>query len=367
MFTNLFAKKPRSQAARIMPANVEFHVAPKETLLQAALNQGIAFPHDCRAGGCGTCKCRLLKGTVKELTDKSYLLSAEELRDNYVLACQSIPRSDVEVDVELRDASTLASPQRSTARITRMDRLTHDIVHLTVDLEQGLAFTPGQYCELTARAGSAAGVTRRYSFANVPEASGTSRRAEFFIRKVPGGRFTEWLFEEASSGDVLEVTGPFGDFMLRESSAPMLCIAGGSGLAPVLSMLQGMFPEMSDYTLDNEIYVIKDNGIVIGYAYIATGKGYAGNIDILIGLEDAETVKGISIVKHSESPGLGARIVEDAYKNQYNDLKITDSDMTFNGGNIDSITGATISSRAVADAVRVTALEKVREIFEGGD
>jgi len=239
MFASLFGKKPSSHAVRITPANLELRTGPKETLLQAALNQGIAFPHDCRAGGCGTCKCRLVKGKVKELTDKSYLLSAEELRDNYVLACQSIPQSDVEVEVELRDASTLAPAQRSTGRITRMVPLTHDIVHLTLELEHGLAFTPGQYCELAAREGSAAGVTRRYSFANAPDASGTSRRVEFFIRKVPDGRFTEWLFKDAKPGDALDVTAPYGDFMLRESSSPILCIAGGSGLAPVLSMLQG--------------------------------------------------------------------------------------------------------------------------------
>ena len=125
MFASLFGKKPASpHAVRIAPANVEFRAQPKETLLQAALNQGIAFPHDCRAGGCGTCKCRLVKGKVKELTDKSYLLSAEELRDNYVLACQSIPQSDVEIEGELRDAATLTPAQQSTAHITRMVPLT---------------------------------------------------------------------------------------------------------------------------------------------------------------------------------------------------------------------------------------------------
>ena len=87
--------------------------------------------------------------------------------------------------------------------------------------------------------GSAASATRSYSFANVPEANGTSRNVEFFIRKVPGGRFTQWLFGEAKAGDSMNVSGPFGDFVLRDSPAPILCIAGGSGLAPVMSMLQG--------------------------------------------------------------------------------------------------------------------------------
>ncbi len=239
MLSSLFGKKPASYGARLAPANVELRVGSKETLLQAALNQGIAFPHDCRAGGCGACKCRLVKGKVRELTDKSYILSAEELRDNYVLACQSIPQSDVEIDVQLRDASTLVQTHQSPARITRLVPLTHDILHVALTLDHALPFTPGQYCELSPREGSAAGVTRSYSFANVPDANGTSRNAEFFIRKVAAGRFTEWLFTEAKVGDTLDVNAPFGEFVLQESSAPMLCMAGGSGLAPVLSLLQG--------------------------------------------------------------------------------------------------------------------------------
>jgi NAD(P)H-flavin reductase/ferredoxin len=239
MLASLFSKKPASYGARIAPANVELRVGSKETLLQAALNQGLVFPHDCRAGGCGACKCRLVKGRVRELTDKSYILSAEELRDNYVLACQSIPQSDIEVDVELCDAGTSLPTRRSPGRIARMAPLTHDILQVTLTLDHALPFTPGQYCELSPQQGSAAGVTRSYSFANVPDANGTSRNVEFFIRKVPGGRFTEWLFNQARVGDSLDANSPYGEFVLRESAAPMLCIAGGSGLAPVLSLLQG--------------------------------------------------------------------------------------------------------------------------------
>ena len=136
----------------------------------------------------------------------------------------------------------------------------------------------------------------------------------------------------------------------------------------VMDMLSEMFPDMSRYDLVDEIYVVYNDTTVIGYAYIAEGKGYGGYIDILVGLEDENTIKGINIIKHSESPGLGARIVEDEYRNQYVDLDINDSELNFNGGQIDSITGATISSKAVADAVRTSALEKVQELFsKGGD
>lgn len=239
MLSSLFGKKAASHAVLLAPSGAEFTAAPKETLLQAALNQGLAFPHSCRAGGCGSCKCRLVKGKVKELTDKSYLLSAEEIRDNYVLACQSVPQSDVEVEVVLGTAGAMPAASSGVGRIAALLPLTHDILHVHVELEQALSFQPGQYAEVASRAGSAAGVTRRYSFANVPEASGTTSRLEFFVRRVPGGCYTEWLFEEARIGDALDVSAPHGDFVLRESATPMLCIAGGSGLAPLLSMLRG--------------------------------------------------------------------------------------------------------------------------------
>ena len=239
MLSSLFARKPVSHAVRLAPSGETFTAAPKETLLQAALNQGLAFPHSCRAGGCGSCKCRLVKGKVKELTDKSYLLSAEEIRDNYVLACQSIPQSDVEVEVVLGTAGAMPAASSGVGRIAALLPLTHDILHVHVELDRPLSFQPGQYAEVAPREGGASGLTRRYSFANVPEASGTTSRLEFFVRRVPGGRFTDWLFGEAQVGDPLDVSAPRGDFVLRASDAPMLCVAGGSGLAPLLSMLRG--------------------------------------------------------------------------------------------------------------------------------
>lgn len=239
MFTRLFGKKPTDHQVRIAPANVTLRAGARQTVLQAALDQGIAFPNSCRAGGCGSCKCKLVKGKVKELTDKSYILSAEELRDNYILACQSVPQSDIEVDVQLGAAGAAVPVQERSGRIERIVPLTHDIVHLVVALDQPLRFIPGQYVELTAATGAAAGVARSYSFANVPDEEGTTTVVEFFIRKVPGGQFTQWLFGAAQPGDRLDLAGPHGDFMLRESDLPMVCIAGGSGLAPVLSLLQG--------------------------------------------------------------------------------------------------------------------------------
>jgi electron transport complex protein RnfG len=132
----------------------------------------------------------------------------------------------------------------------------------------------------------------------------------------------------------------------------------------IVDMLNEMYPEMSRYTFENDIYTVFADGTVAGYAYLAEGKGYGGYIDILVGLENETTLRGISIIKHSESPGLGARITEEEYRDQFIGLDIDDAELKYDGGQIDAITGATISSKAVADAVRTTAIEKIKEIFE---
>jgi ferredoxin-NADP reductase/ferredoxin len=228
----------------IEPSKDDVKVQSSESLLQAALKQGLAFPHNCRVGGCGQCKCRLVSGKVKELTDKSYLLSAEELKANYILACQSQPRSDVVVEVELQAGAAAHPLVETNGRVTAMAPLTSDIMHVTMELDQPMSYTAGQYAEINVpiEAGAPAGCTRCYSYACAPQAA-NPRQVDFFIRKVPGGLFTEWLFSQAKVGSTLALYGPRGQFGLRAGTEPMLCIAGGSGLAPVKAMLEQAIAE----------------------------------------------------------------------------------------------------------------------------
>jgi NAD(P)H-flavin reductase/ferredoxin len=240
VFDRWFQRLPDDVGLTILPSGKRLRITPRDTLLQSALAQGLAFPHNCRVGGCGECKCRLVEGKVKELTDKSYLLSAEELRDNYILACQSLPRSDLTIEVRL-NPTALSHPLVSTrARIVRLEPLTHDILRVSLQLDQALAYTAGQYAEIRipAAAGAQAGAPRSYSFAGAPGREGARSQVEFFIRKVAAGAFTEWLFKHASPGAELELQGPYGDFHLRPGPRPILCIAGGSGLAPIKAMLE---------------------------------------------------------------------------------------------------------------------------------
>ncbi len=200
----------------------EITVDRSESLLEAALRQGIDFPNSCRVGGCGTCKCKLQGGRVRELTDSSYVLSAEDLADGMVLACQTRLQSDVDVTVEM--------PARIAGVVMHQERVTHDITRLVIQPSQAIDFKAGQYITL-----SLDSVTRCYSIANAPKAGGP---LEFYIRYAPGGQFTTKVHQQSLVGTTLTLGRPDGDFILRDSMKPLLLVAGGSGLAPLLSILR---------------------------------------------------------------------------------------------------------------------------------
>ncbi len=130
----------------------------------------------------------------------------------------------------------------------------------------------------------------------------------------------------------------------------------------IQSMLKEMFPSMSEYTFEDDIYTIYSDGAGVGYAFLAVGKGYGGDIKILIGLENNMTIKGITIISQSETPGLGSRIAEGSFASKFAGLNVDDVALEQDGGQIDAITGATISSGAVVDAVSTTAMEKVKSL-----
>lgn len=134
----------------------------------------------------------------------------------------------------------------------------------------------------------------------------------------------------------------------------------------IQNFLEEMFPEMSRFEFKNDIYTLYSNGDKIGYAFIAIGKGYGGDINILVGLEDKTTIKEIIIVSQTETPGLGTRITESFFTSQFTGLSIDNVALTKNDGQIDAITGSTISSRAVVEAIRKAAEEKI-ELIEDNE
>lgn len=209
-------------------------VAEGVTILDAALAEGIAYPHGCRSGRCGSCKSRLVSGSAELLEHSRFALSQEEKAQGLILACRAIPTSDASVAWIGGDEEAPSHPRRRlNGRVTTIENATHDIkrVQLAIEGADPLAFAAGQYARLTFPGAP----TRDYSMANAPG----EPTLEFHIRRVPGGAATRRIHALLKPGDPVWVEGPFGSSYLREQHAgPILCIAGGSGLAPVKGIVE---------------------------------------------------------------------------------------------------------------------------------
>ena len=210
-------------------------VNPMETVMDAAYRQKVNLPVDCSDGVCGTCKCHCEQGAF-DLGDEflEEALSDDEVEEGYVLSCQMVPQSDCVVSVPVPSSSCKLTPSEFKADITTLDHLSDTTIRLGLTLPdpKALDFLPGQYINLAMPNGQ----TRSYSFSSAPGAA----EATFLIRNVPGGAMSQHLSDVADVGQQMPFTGPYGSFFLREITRPVLLLAGGTGLAPILSMLEVM-------------------------------------------------------------------------------------------------------------------------------
>jgi toluene monooxygenase electron transfer component len=216
--------------------DASYPCADDDTLLRAGLRAGFGFPYECNAGSCGTCKVELLSGEVESLRPDAPGLSEADSARRRVLACQAQPRADCAIKVRLRpDNVPQHRPARFEATLERTRDLTHDMREFTFRAAADApGFRPGQYA-LFYLPGLA--IPRTYSVSNVDEGRG---EWQFIVRRVPGGVGTVTLFDRVPVGTRLALDGPYGNAFLREeSSRDLVCIAGGSGLAPILSVARG--------------------------------------------------------------------------------------------------------------------------------
>lgn len=210
--------------------------SPTETVAEAAYRSKINIPLDCRDGACGTCKAFCVSG---EYDGGDYIedaLTDEETEEGYCLPCVMIAESDLVLEIASTSevAKTAASSYEGT--VTKIDRHSDTMVSFDVEIpnRDDLAFLPGQYVNIQVPGSDQ---TRSYSFSSGPN----SDKLSFFIKIVDGGLMSTYLKEKAAVGDKLTMTGPFGSFFLRDVQRQALLLAGGSGLAPLLSMLEKMY------------------------------------------------------------------------------------------------------------------------------
>jgi NAD(P)H-flavin reductase/ferredoxin len=213
---------------RIAGSEVHFACEPGQNILDAALKAGIAMPYSCRKGVCGNCAGGVSAGEVQ-------CPPSEAAPAGQHLYCQCMPQGDVEIVPESWHRFDPAARKTFTAKVFRNTLAAPDVSVLQLRLPAGqrAKFKAGQYLQVTLPDGS----RRSYSMANPPHESDT---IQLHIRHVPGGQFTR-IVPGLKSGDTLQVELPFGSFeLLEESAAPMLCIVGGTGFAPVKSLLDDM-------------------------------------------------------------------------------------------------------------------------------
>lgn len=206
-----------------------------QTVADAAYQQQINIPLDCRDGACGTCKALCTNGSYDSGNYLDDALSRAEAAAGYVLPCQMRPRSDLVMLIAGTSGSARTTAATYAGTLTRLEPLSATTVKLGIDIpnRSELGFLPGQYVNIAV---PGTDQVRSYSFCNSPGAT----RLTFLIKLTPGGAMSQYLTHRAAVGDRICFTGPHGCFFLREDDRPLLLLAGGTGLAPILAMLRTM-------------------------------------------------------------------------------------------------------------------------------
>jgi NAD(P)H-flavin reductase/ferredoxin len=218
----------------VEPLGAEITCRADQTVLDACLREGIWLPHACTHGTCGTCKAEVLDGEV-DLGDASpYALLDSERADGCALICVAKPRSDltIEGEVELEDGVDVHPVRDFQGVIAALEDVAPGVRRVIIELQTPMAFNPGQYMLLDIPGGG----QRPYSIASTPA---TPSRLELHIKRTPGGAATDgWVFASLQAGDAVSLSGPYGRFSFRPArTQPILMLGGGTGLAPLKSMI----------------------------------------------------------------------------------------------------------------------------------
>lgn len=214
----------------VQPLNRVIRVEAGANLLQALQAAQVPMSYSCMAGRCGTCRCRIVDGEVLDV-------GREQQRpldggDDFVLACQTWLTQACTIEIPEPDEVVVHPARIVKATVSAIEDMTHDIKRLVLKPAKPIEFSPGQYVQLQFTPQH----VRPYSMAGL----GDDGMFEFHVRLVPDGRVSGYIARELKVGDAVRVSGPLGSaYLRRKHEAPMLCVAGGTGLAPILSIVRG--------------------------------------------------------------------------------------------------------------------------------
>jgi ferredoxin-NAD(P)+ reductase (naphthalene dioxygenase ferredoxin-specific) len=227
----------------IKPTNKTITASQGSTLLEAFLENQIPISYSCLSGRCGTCRCKVIKGTVSGPSAAEGRLAQH---GQFVLACQSRIETDSIIEIPEPDEIITHPTKTIKAQVVSYDILSNDVRRLKLKANKGLDYSPGQFANLSFWKD---GGTRSYSMAGVTE----DDTLEFHIRLIPNGRVTSKLDDNIKIGDAIKLNGPLGaSYLRRKNDDPMLCVATGTGLAPIISIVRGAL----ESGMKNRIHVV---------------------------------------------------------------------------------------------------------------
>jgi CDP-4-dehydro-6-deoxyglucose reductase len=218
----------------IQPSGQQFQVEDGEAVLAAALRQGLVLPYGCKNGACGTCKGKIVSGTVDFGVYQPKALPDEDKARGKALFCQAKPLSDLVIEARTIGAAKGIEVKMLPCRVQKLERLADDVMvlHLKLPANEKLVFLAGQFIEFLLKDGS----RRSFSMANAPH---DAELLQLHARHVAGGQFTDHVFGKMKERDILRFEGPLGTFFLREDSAkPLVFVASGTGFAPIKSIIE---------------------------------------------------------------------------------------------------------------------------------
>ncbi len=220
----------------VQPSGRSFSVDSTETVLLAGIRQAIGLPYGCKDGACGSCKCKMLSGSVHHGNHQSKALSPEEEAAGLILTCCATPESDLVLESRQVTEAGALPIKKMPVRVSSLHKASDDVMVIQLQLPANDTFTyrAGQYVEFLLRDGA----RRSYSMANAPH---NGPGVELHVRHMPGGKFTDHVFGVMKEKEILRIEGPYGSFFLREdSSKPIILLASGTGFAPVKALLEYM-------------------------------------------------------------------------------------------------------------------------------
>ena len=219
----------------VQPSGRQFSAQSDETLLAAGIRQGVGLPYGCKDGACGSCKCKMLSGSVVHGAHQTKALSPEEESQGLVLTCCATATSDVVLESRQVSAEGALPIKKMPTRVTSLQKVSADVmlIQLQLPANDSFQYKAGQYIEFLLRDGA----RRSYSMANAPQGNSV----ELHIRHMPGGKFTDHVFGSMKEKEILRVEGPHGSFYLREESdKAIVMVASGTGFAPIKALLEQM-------------------------------------------------------------------------------------------------------------------------------